>query len=80
MFCFVLIYFMATATVYGSSQARDQIQTTAATCAVATATRDPLTHCIRLEMEPVSPQHPGATAARFLVPCTTARAPVLKAL
>ena len=49
---------MATPEAYGSSQARDGIQDTAATYATAAATLDPLTHCTGPWIEPVPPQQP----------------------
>ena len=47
---------MATLVAFGSSQARDWIQATAATYATAAATPDPLTHYTRPGIEPAPPQ------------------------
>ena len=50
---------MAALTAYGTSRARDQIQATVATCAVATviAVLDPLTLCAKPGMKSVLLQH-----------------------
>ena len=49
---------MAAPVAYGSDQARDWIQATAATHAMAAATLDPLTHCTEPGIKPEPPQQP----------------------
>ena len=49
---------MDTPTVYGSSQARDLIQATAANYPTAAAKLDPLTHCSRPRIKPAPLQQP----------------------
>ena len=50
---FFFFSFMAAPMACGSSQARDQIQATAAIYTTARATLDPLTHCAGLGIEPM---------------------------
>ena len=50
--------FMAAATAYGSSQARDWFQAAVVTYAAAAATLDPLTHYTGPGMEPLPLQQP----------------------
>ena len=75
-------FFVATPTAYGSLQARDRIQATAATYTTATATLDPLTHCSRgsnthLQSHPshcsqiLNPMHHGGNSYIIFWMCRT---------
>lgn len=55
---FLLFLFMAALTVHENSQAKDGIQATAVTYAVAMATPEPLIHCAWLGIEPAPRQGP----------------------
>ena len=52
-FCFFCL-FRATPEAYGGSQAKGQIQATVSTYTAAAAMPDPLTHCARQGIEPLS--------------------------
>ena len=70
-FYFYLFIFLALLKAYGSSQARDGIQATAATYTTAAATPDPLTHCTGQGIKPAPP--PSAVGS--LAQCTTVGTP-----
>ena len=63
-------FFLILEKAYRNSRARDWIQATAATWATVVAMLDPLTHCIRLGIEPTPPSAATqATAVRLLPHC-----------
>ena len=55
-FFFNVFKFMVTPMAYGGSRAREWIGAIALTYATAAAIPDPLTHCVRLGIEPMPPQ------------------------
>ena len=65
--CGFFFFLMIAPAAYGSSQARDQIQATDATYAIAVAMPDNLTHCTRQVVESIQPQ----MSLRFVNHCAT---------
>ena len=59
-------------TAYGSSQARDQIQATAAAYAIAAVMPGPLTHCLGPGIQSALPQATQDAVVRSLTHCATA--------